>query len=301
MDHRELLFLRALRTTGVLDALVETAGTAEAVAAETALTPGAAAVALEILTDLDYLAHVEDTYEPTNELLGLLTTTDVRSIGTLPAALDEAENLVGLEQTLRGGDAPGIGDRHLVHALGAAAATDRGRIRAVATAIRRAAPPQREALLVGGAPGRLAVELADRGRSVTLADRPLAVRQSAGVLAGSDVETIGTDDWSGLPESPVVVIAPGVRTEPIPWRPLVAAGAEAVEPGGHVTVVERLHEAGAADPLVHVQDLATLGRTLDRSIPTMKTYLREEGLTVAEVSKIPDTQLVAVVAEKAGD
>jgi hypothetical protein len=33
----------------------------------------------------------------------------------------------------------------------------------------------------------------------------------------------------------------------------------------------------------------------------MKTYLREEGLTVAEVSKIPDTQLVAVVAEKAGD
>lgn len=301
MDHRELLFLRALRVTGVLDAVVETAGTADAVAADTPVTPEAAAFALETLRDLGYLARVQDTYEPTNELLGHLTTTDVRSIGTLPAALDEAENLVHLEDTLRGRDAPGIEEEDLIHALGATAATDHRRVRAVATAIRNAAPTHSDALLIAGAPGRLAVELADQGRSVTLADQPLAIRQSAGVLAGSDVETIPSDDWSGLPESSLVVIAPGLRTEPEPWQPLVTGGAMTVAPEGRVILVERLHEADTADPLTQIQDMATLGRTRERSIPAVRTYLSDVGLTLRDTWEIPDTHLVAVMAEKAGD
>lgn len=301
MDHRELLFLRALRRTGALEALVETAGTAESLAAETPLTSEAAAFTIETLNDLGYLVRVEDTYEPTNDLLGILTTTDVRSIGTLPAALDEAENLVKLEETLQGVAASGDEERELINALGAAAASDPQRTRAVATTIRSRAPPNKDVLLIGGAPGRLAVELADRGLSVTLADEPLAIQQSAGVLAGSSVETIGTEEWSDVPETALVVVAPGLRAEPKPWKPLVSAAASTVETAGSVVVMERLHEADAADPLMHIQDMATLGRTVDRSIPGVQTYLKENGLTVTDTWEVADTDLVGVTAEKARD
>lgn len=301
MDHRELLFLRALRTTGVLDALVETAGSVESVATETPLTHEGAAFALETLTALGYLARVEDTYEPTNELLGFLTTTDIRSIGTLPAALDEVQNLVNLEETLQGLASTGTEDDDLLNALGAAAAANPDRVQAVATAIQNNTPQHSDVLLIEGAPGRLAVALAERGLAVTLADQPLAEEHSAGVLAGSDVQTIATDEWNDLPTTSLAVIAPGLRIESRPWKPLVSAAGTTVEAGGSVVVIERLHEADAADPLMGIQDMATLGRTIDRSVGAVETYLEENGLTVADTSPIADTDLLSVTAEKARD
>lgn len=66
-DHRERLFLRALREVGVLEALVTSAGTAKEVTAEADITLPMARFSLETLSALGYLTRVDGTDEPTNE------------------------------------------------------------------------------------------------------------------------------------------------------------------------------------------------------------------------------------------
>lgn len=199
MDHRERFFLRALREVGALEALVTSAGTPEELAAETAVSEAMARFILETLSETGYLTRVDGTYEPTNALLGVLTTKDIRSIGTLPASLDDADRLTELSDRVTGTGGSLDDEQVLVNSLGAAAARDQATIRAVGTAILRDTPEVREVLVLNGAPGRLAVDLDERGVDVTLVDNPTAVDRSEGILVGTDVTPMPTTDWEDLP------------------------------------------------------------------------------------------------------
>ena len=88
--------LWSARRTGVLDALTTTAGTAEAVAAETGLDRETSTRFVRTLADYGYLRRVGDEYEVTNRALGFLATRDVRSIGATPRALDLLDAMADL-------------------------------------------------------------------------------------------------------------------------------------------------------------------------------------------------------------
>ena len=109
MDYRELLLLRAARETGVLDALVSAADTPTEVADQAGVTERAAAATVGALVDLGFLEWVGGGVEPTNRMLGFVTKTDVRSIGSLPRELDVADALVDLPGTMRSGERPEFG------------------------------------------------------------------------------------------------------------------------------------------------------------------------------------------------
>lgn len=301
MDHRERQLLWAARETGALEALVTSADDPAALVADTDLTAEAAAVLVTALTERGYLERVGERYEPTDALLGVLTTTDVRSVGTLPATLDDADRLAALPATLEGGTPPRQDEAALVHDLGAAAA-DRAGASAVATAAREAAPAARRVLVLPGAPGRVAVALAtgdedgpDPDLSVTAADRPVALAAAEAVLAGTDVGThpTGTPLGEGdpLPEADLVVTPVGRRRLAPASEALVAAAARAVTDGGTVVHVDRL--GPTADPLDPPMDLATRGavRTRDPERLLEGTGLEREG--VREVGAGGLTALVA--------
>jgi len=106
MDYRELLLLRAARETGVLDALVSSADTPAEVAETAGVTERAAELTVDALRAMGLLERVGDAVEPTNLMLGFITKTDVRSVGSLPHELDRVESLVALPETMRTGDPP---------------------------------------------------------------------------------------------------------------------------------------------------------------------------------------------------
>ncbi|MFC7176608.1 hypothetical protein [Halosegnis marinus] len=164
---RELLCLWAARERGVLDALATEAGTPADVADTAGVDPAAADAFVTALADAGYVERVGDEYEPTNRLLGFLTKTDLRSVGSLPAALDAVDGWVALGE----GDSFESPDA-LRNDLGAQWATDEATVRAAVTAAIRAAPGADAAAVVGDGPGRHARDLLARGLDATIVETP---------------------------------------------------------------------------------------------------------------------------------
>ncbi|MFB6111338.1 MAG: hypothetical protein ABEJ35_02255 [Halobacteriaceae archaeon] len=307
MDYRELLFLRAVRDTGMLEAIVTSAGTAREVADATGLAESVADGALDVLVELGYLTVVDDIYEPTNALLGILAQRDVRSIGELPANLALADDLVALPATMTGEQPPSQSGDDVMAQLGAAAATDTATVRAIATAVVRAAPTATTALVLAGAPGRVAVELQARGLAVTVADTPAAIDASEGVLGPAAVETIVREPDTTLPTAPLVVVEASRRHRETPLAEALSAAAMAVAEDGTLVLVGPDNEAagGPEDPrpLAAIEHLARTGSWPDPTLEGVDTTLASAGLERTDVAAIPGTALVAIAARpsSAGD
>jgi len=184
--------LGAARATGVLDALLETADTPSDVAEHAGVDERTASVLVDVLADRGFFERVGDAYEPTNRALGLLTKTDLRSIGRLPHETDRFECYGALPDVLGGDDPIAAARDHRPddfdrNRLGYEQATPTAVVNAAVSAAVRAAPAASNVLDVGGAPGQYATEFAARGRAVTLRDDPDAVDAARPLLAPREV------------------------------------------------------------------------------------------------------------------
>ena len=184
--------LRAARETGVLDALLDDADTPTEVAARTTVDARAASVLVDVLADRGFFEVVDGAYEPTNRALGLLTKTDLRSIGRVPHEVDRFDAYAALPETLASDDAVAAardarGDDYDRNHLGFEQATPQSAANAAVSAAERAVPNAARVLDVGGAPGKHATEFAARGATVTLRDAPEHVDAVRPLLAHRDV------------------------------------------------------------------------------------------------------------------
>ncbi|WP_323675314.1 hypothetical protein [Halorubellus sp. PRR65] len=203
--------LRTARETGALDALLDDADTPSDVAARTSLDDRAASVLVDVLADRGFFELVDGAYEPTNRALGLLTKTDLRSIGTTPRDVDRFDAYAALPETLAAADPTEAaqearGDDHERNRLGARQATPDAAVNAAVSAAQRGAPGATTVVDVGGSPGQHATEFAARGHDVTLRDTPERVDAARPLLAPRDIE-----------------LDPGTLTDPIPTTDLVFA------------------------------------------------------------------------------
>lgn len=184
--------LRAARETGVLDALLDDADTPTEVAARTPVDARAASVLVDVLADRGFFEVVDGAYEPTNRALGLLTKTDLRSIGRVPREIDRFDAYAALPETLASDDAVAAarearGDDHDRNDLGSRQATPQSAVNAAVSAAQREAPAATHVLDVGGAPGKHATEFAARGATVTLRDTSERVDAARPLLAPRDL------------------------------------------------------------------------------------------------------------------
>lgn len=179
-----LAALRAARRTGILDALLDTADTPRAVAAETGVDERTATVLVDVLADRGFFDRVDDAYEPTNHALGLLTKTDLRSIGRWPYQIDRFDAYADLPATIQDDDRDRSADTPASrrNRLGYVQATPVSEIQAAVDAALATAPAEPAVLDVGGAPGPYATEFAARGHDVTLRDTPVAIAESRALL-----------------------------------------------------------------------------------------------------------------------
>ena len=235
MDYRSLLLLRAARETGVIDAVTTDAATPREVAAQTGITERAADVTITVLESEGFLTFVEgEGYEPTNRMLGFLTTTDLRSIGQTPHLLDVADALVALPDAMRSGETPALPEDHAIHELGARRAEDEV-VRARVTAAIREAPDADSVLVVGDGPGMHAQEFTTRGTDVTLVETPTVLERVESLLAHEpiDLETRATTD--PLPRGFDLVFVPrAFRSRgPDANRKFVDRVRDALPDGGH--------------------------------------------------------------------
>jgi len=202
-DWRELALLWAARRSGALDALATTAGTPSDLAAATDVEPAAAERLLAALEAVGMLTRVGDEYEPTDRMLGVLTTTDLRSIGTTPADLDAFDRWVNLPETLTGAAPPDQPDA-LRNDLGRRTALDDARCRAEVTTAVHAAPTGDRVLVIGDGAGVRAREFAARGWSVTLQDAPERIDAVRPLLRSTPID-LRASEPTDAPDCDLVV------------------------------------------------------------------------------------------------
>lgn len=292
------LALWAARETGVLDALVERAGTPEEVVAETEVTPEAASVMVGVLADLGFLTEVDGEYEPTTRALGLLAKRDVRSVGSVPHALDEVGELVDLPTTMVTGVPPERGDDWTANALGAHAATDEALVRAAVTAAVRAAPAAERVVDLCGGSGVYAAEFAAHDRAVTLVDspevvdrvRPLYERTDVAVHAGSPASLGGSFDLAFAADAATAM-------DPVEAVALVAAAADALDDAGTLVLVETLADGSEAATAADIRGLAS-GHGGAHEAADYREWLSDAGFADVDVERVPGTPLYAVVGHR---
>jgi hypothetical protein len=294
-----LALLWAARETGILDALLTSAGSPAEIAAETDTTERAVRATVHALAAEGFFERVGESHEPTNRALGLLAKTDVRSIGRLPNALDRFDALAALPETMRTGDPPERLDDRTRNRLGAVAATDESVLRACVTAAVRERPAADRVLDLGGAPGTYAEEFAARGCDVTLVDRPDAVDVARPSLSHEPID-LATDD-DPLPEADLAFV-PAVdrRRTADEYRDLFGRLYDALDADGAVVVVDRLADRSAGATADAIAALAS-GERGPHDAAAYREWLGDAGFATVEVRDVPGTERQAVTGSEARD
>jgi SAM-dependent methyltransferase len=312
LDVPALALLWAARETGLLDALLTETGDASEAAAVAGVTDRAARLTLDALVDLGFFHRTDDVVEPANRALGLLTTRDIRSIGRVPAALDQFAALASLPAAMRGkawDDQPGDGqalgrsqlnsEQRIRHRLGAHYAVDDGTIRATVDGIHAANPDAGRVLALADGPGRHACELAERGPSVTLLDGQAVVDAVDPLLAGSGVQPVSCGLTAVAPGSyDLVFLVDGLWSNAPAENRYTLRGVERVlAPDGVFVAIEPLRGRSEATPAVAATALAT-GTGEPHTEATIAGWCDAAGLDDVETNDVPGTPYQAVVAER---
>jgi len=290
MDYRELLLLRAARETGVLDALVSDADTPSEVAESAGVTDRAAELTVDALCDMGLLERVSDGVEPTNRMLGFITKTDVRSIGTLPSELDRLDALVALPETMERGHPPKPRGDELRNRLGAAAAEDDASVRAAVTAAVREHADADSVLVVAGA-GHHAREFARRGFDVTLLAEPSVVDAVEPLLDSERVELVAGDPLDGVEGDFDLVFHAGVAREygAEENRRLLEAARDAAAEGGHAVHVDVLR-GETANAGTTAELLATTEAGACHDAATLGEWFGDAGFEAVREGDVPGTE-----------
>ncbi|WP_284012162.1 SAM-dependent methyltransferase [Halobaculum litoreum] len=294
LDAEELLLVWAARRTGVLEALLTTAGTPAQVAETTDVAEPLARRLVEALADLGFFEAVGDEYEPTNRALGLLAKRDVRSIGATPHALDELDELVGLPETLETGVPPERRSDWEANALGAHYATDPAVVRACVTAAVRARPDADAVVDLCGASGVYAREFAARGLDATLVESPSAI-DLLGRVHGDDVRF-----HAGIPATldgsfDLAFLGDGLSgMDPAEVVPTLSVAVDLLDGDGALVATGVLDDGTGDAVAVEARALAA-GHGGAYEPDTVRHWFSEAGLADVRVDPIPGTDRHAAV------
>lgn len=315
MDYREALLLWAARETGVLRAVTTDCETPAAVAAETGVTERAARIVVEAMAELGYLEAVGDAsdvsgdrteiqYEITNRALGFVAKADVRSIGSVPHALDCVDRWVRLPETMETGEPPApetTSDDRTANFVGAMASVDDAAVRASVTAAVHRNPDAERVLDAGGGPGVFAKEFVRRGFDVTLVDKPEVVDIDRRFLEHEPIELVEGDITEELPGGDddgfdlvfCSRVAHGLSPEEN--RRFLVEAFDALSPGGAVVLTDRVRGRADDGALFGAHMLAQTEAGDTYTEAQFLSWLRDAGFEEVEVRDVPglDRQVVA--------
>ncbi len=321
VDHstETLVLLWAIRELGVVDALVERAGTAAEISAETDLSPGDAERLLTVCSDLSFVHPVDGEYELTNRALGFLAKRDLRSIGALPHELDVIDGLIRLPDRLTDGS-NGVGterptgehtdsdertertehtdsdERRLRNRLGATVATDPATVRARVTAAVREAPSADRVLLIDDGAGVYASEFVARGRAASVLTSPDVIEVSRALCAARDVDLVACPPADAKPAPLVYGVDVLSEMTAEEARMTVHELARSVTPKGVIVLVEPVRDR-LPERVVTALDARRLATGGGRCHPeaAIRDWFAAADLDVT-LSPIPGDSHVAIVA-----
>ncbi|MXR42439.1 SAM-dependent methyltransferase [Halobaculum sp. WSA2] len=294
-EIHELFLLWAARRTGILEALLSTAGTPAEVAAATDVAQPAAERVVRALARVGFLERVGDEYEPTNRALGLLAKRDVRSIGAFPHELDRLDELVELPETLETGVAPERRGDWEANALGADYATAEATVRACVTEAVRAAPHAGSVVDLSGGSGVYAREFVARGLDATLVASPATAERLGRVHA--DRVRIHADVPAALdPDFDVAFLGDALSAmDSAEARATCSVAADLLDGDGAVVAADVFADGDdVAAVAAEVRGLAA-GHGGAHPPEDVRDWLVDAGLADVRVSAIPGTDRSAVV------
>ncbi|UPW02267.1 methyltransferase domain-containing protein [Halorussus gelatinilyticus] len=315
MDYREALLLWAARETGILEAVATSCETPAEVAAETGVTERAARIVVEAMAELGYLEAVGDAsgdrtelrYEITNRALGFVAKADVRSIGSVPHALDCVDRWIRLPETMACGEPPApetASEDWTENFVGAMASVDDAAVRASVTAAVHRNPNAERVLDAGGGPGVFAKEFVRRGFDVTLVDRPEVVDIDRRFLEHEPIELVAGDITEKLPADDFDLVfcsrvAHGLS--PDENRRFLAEAFDALAPGGAVVLTDRVRGRAEDAALFGAHMLAQTEAGDTYTEDQFTSWLREAGFEDVEVRDVPGFDRQVIAGRRPGD
>jgi len=289
LDSHEQFLLWAARRTGILEALLSTAGTPAEVAAATDVAEPSAERVVRALAHAGFLERVDDEYEPTNRALGLLAKRDVRSIGSIPHELDRLDELVELPETLETGVAPERRADWEANALGADYATDEATVRACVTAAVRTLPEAESVVDLSGGSGVFAREFVARDLEATLVASP-STAERLGRVHGDRVRIHADVPATLDPEFDVAFLGDALSAmDPAEARATCSAAADLLDGDGAVVATDVFANGDdVASVAAEVRGLAA-GHGGAHPPGAVRDWLVDAGLADVRVSAVPGT------------
>jgi SAM-dependent methyltransferase len=328
MDYRELLLLWAARETGVLEAVTTDAETPAEVADSAGVTERAARITLDAMAELGYLEVIAGAdagdagdvgeagddegaeakqYEITNRALGFIAKADVRSIGSVPHALDCVEKWLQLPETMRTGEPPDPEEEsedRPANFMGAMASVDDAVVRASVTAAVHRNPDAGRVLDAGGGPGVFSKEFVRRGFDVTLVDRPEIIDIDRRFLEHEPIELVEGDITEDLPAGEFGLVfcsrvAHGLSPEGN--QRFLEHAYDALEPGGAVVLTDKIRGMAEDAALFGAHMLAQTKNGDTYTADQFRTWLRDAGFVDAEIRDVPGTDQQVIAGRRPGD
>ncbi|MCL9815701.1 SAM-dependent methyltransferase [Natronocalculus amylovorans] len=297
-SHDQLLLLSVCRRCGVIDALTTSAGTAEAVAAETGIETAAADTLIGSLERMGFVKDVAGEYEITNRALGFLAKRDPRSIGPLSHELDLLDLYVELPDRLVSGDEPTFPPYWTENRVGAHAATPETTVRATVTAALREYPTAESVLVLHGESGTYATEFAARGVAVTMTATEDILEFVKPQLSHSDI-TLCTDDLSGIQSYSVdIVVGIGLSAQCTvdQLTTELSACRRVLADDGLVVLVETLADRSPNPTHQTLRTLATTGGVYTEA--AFRSCFADAGFVYETTNPVPGTDQFSLVGRE---
>jgi SAM-dependent methyltransferase len=319
MEYREALLLWAARETQLLEAVTTDAETPAEAAERAGVTERAARIVVEAMAELGYLEAVGGDpdgseadrmnvrYEITNRALGFVAKADVRSIGSVPHALDCVDRWIRLPETMETGEPPAreeASEDWTANFAGAMASVDDAAVRASVTAAVHRNPDAERVLDAGGGPGVFAKEFVRRGFDVTLLDRPEVIDIDRRFLEREPVELVAGDITENLPNDDFDLVfcsrvAHGLS--PDENRQFLANAFDALAPGGAVVLTDLVRGRAEDAALFGAHVLAQTEAGDTYTEVQFTEWLRDAGFADAEIRDVPGFDWQVIAGRRPGD
>jgi SAM-dependent methyltransferase len=319
MEYREALLLWAARETQLLEAVTTDAETPAEAAERAGVTERAARIVVEAMAELGYLEAVGGDpdgseadrmnvrYEITNRALGFVAKADVRSIGSVPHALDCVDRWIRLPETMETGEPPAreeASEDWTANFAGAMASVDEAAVRASVTAAVHRNPDAERVLDAGGGPGVFAKEFVRRGFDVTLLDRPEVIDIDRRFLEREPIELVAGDITENLPNDDFDLVfcsrvAHGLS--PDENRQFLANAFDALAPGGAVVLTDLVRGRAEDAALFGAHVLAQTEAGDTYTEVQFTEWLRDAGFADAEIRDVPGFDWQVIAGRRPGD
>ncbi|MFB6254441.1 MAG: hypothetical protein ABEI06_07520 [Halobacteriaceae archaeon] len=284
------------REVGILDKIVYETDTIAELQASTDINPVFIKELVTLLEKMGFVEHIDGTYEPTNQLLGFITKTDIRSIGNLPYSLDIIHAINTFPECVKHGKS--FEKPSLPNILGAIEAIDNDILLTAIYHILEHKKSEGPIVLFSEGGGTFANRIHHYGQDVVMLVEEEQKQYCKRFLDPTSVDIVQIDSPNtNMPFQDmefVVITTPLCGKSKSTWQTIFSEIGSALTSNGIVVILEPVSESISTQ--TRIERLVTSGEQRIFSLDEFQEWLSSAGFRNVEVQQVDDTEYHTIKA-----